>query len=159
MTASTSKRVIAVRFDRESIAGFVDPNELIRPEGIELLSPAGALVLLPLTEVKALCFVRDFESFPGWRPGRLYNARPKTEGLWVRFQFRDGDQIDGILPTNLLVWEPQGFTIAPPDPTFQNQRIFLPKPAIAETQVLGVVGPRRPRRPKTPEGQLEMFDR
>lgn len=159
MAASTSKRVVAVRFDREAVAGFVDPGGFMRPDGIEVLSPAGELAVLPMAEVKALCFVRDFESFPGWRGGRLFNARPKTEGLWVRFQFRDGDQIDGILPANLLAWETHGFTIAPPDPTFQNQRIFLPRTAIAETQLLGVVGPRRPRRPKTVEGQLEMFDR
>jgi hypothetical protein len=126
---------------------------------MEILSPSGSLARVPYEEVKALCFVKDFDSFPGWRENRFFQARPKSEGLWVRFRFRDDDQIDGLLPSNLLVWEPYGFTIAPPDPTFQSQRVFLPKAAISETLLMGVIGTRRPRRTKVPESQLEMFER
>src|SRR3954463_8854093 len=101
MAVSTSKRVIAVRFDREPLPGFVDPNTYLQPSGIELLSPGGSVTVVPFPEVKAVCFVREFESFSGWKPNRLFAARPKSEGIWVRFRLRDGDQIDGVLPANL----------------------------------------------------------
>ena len=65
-----------------------------------------------------------------------------------------------MLQNNLLLLDPAGFSIIPPDPTFQNQRIFVPKSALSEVQVLGVVGsPLKRRQPKKPAGedQLEMF--
>jgi hypothetical protein len=82
-------------------------------------------------------------------------------GIWVRLLFRDGDSLEGMLPNNMLLVEPAGFSIIPPDPTFQNQRIFVPRPALREVQVLGVVGsPLKRRDAKKPvtEGQLDMFE-
>ena len=49
----------------------------------------------------------------------------------------------------------------PPDPTFQNQRIWVPRPALEGIEVLGVIGsPLRRRKPeeKVDEGQLKMFE-
>ena len=158
MAGSTSKRVLAVRFDREPIAGFIDPATFLGPDSIELLTPAGAVANLPYADVKAVCFVRDLDTAPPWKPNRVFASRPKTEGLWVRFRLRDGDQIDGVMPNNLLQWEAQGFTIAPADPTFQNQRIFLPRSAVVETKVVGVIGGQARRARPKPDQQLEMFD-
>jgi hypothetical protein len=81
-------------------------------------------------------------------------------GVWVRLLFRDGDSVEGMVPNNLMLIETAGFSIIPPDPTFQNQRIFVPRAALREVQVLGVVGSplRRPKTKKTTaEEQLEMF--
>lgn len=151
---------MAVRFDRQSVAGFVDPSTFVQGDVIELLTPGGALQRMPLSEVKALCYLKDLEALPTWRPNRLFFTRPKTEGLWVRFRFQDGDVMDGLLPNDLLQVDPAGYTVAPPDPTFQNQRIFVPRAATAEVRVLGVVGTdlrrRKERRPV--EGQLSMFE-
>jgi len=61
---------------------------------------------------------------------------------------------------NLMQVEASGFSIVPPDPTFQNQRIYVPRAALSEVQVLGVIGSSLRRRPKPAvkgEGQLEMF--
>jgi hypothetical protein len=152
---------VAVRFDREAVAGFINPQTYLQPGGIEILTPAGNLTVLPYDEVKALCFVRDTSATAVWRANVAFTARPKKEGLWVRFHFKDGDTIEGLLPGNLIVLEPAGFTIAPPDAgSISAARIFLPRPAIREAQVLGVIGvaARRARKPKTREGQLEMFE-
>jgi hypothetical protein len=52
-------------------------------------------------------------------------------------------------------------SIIPPDPTFQNQRLFVPKAALADVQVLGVIGSPLKRRIAKKAGdeqdQLEMF--
>jgi uncharacterized protein DUF6982 len=96
-----------------------------------------------------------------WRDHRTFLARPKMPGIWVRLLFRDGDSLEGMLPNNMMLLEPGGFNIIPPDPTFQNQRIFVPRPALREVQVLGVVGsPLRHPRSKKPNrvNQLEMFE-
>jgi hypothetical protein len=54
--------------------------------------------------------------------------------------FRDGEVLDGILPNNLLVWEPAGFTVTPPEPDGNHQKVFVPREALRSIQILGVVG-------------------
>ena len=149
---------MAVRFDRESVHGFVNAQTYLQPGGIEVLTSAGNVAILPYAEVKALCFVRDTSIGEPWRPNLAFAARPKNEGLWVRFRFRDGDTIEGLVPSNLLALEPGGFTITPPEPV----RMFLPRAAIIETQILGVIGvaAHRAARKAKPgrEDQLKMFE-
>ena len=160
MASSTNKKVVAVRYDREPVAGFVNPSAYLQPSGIEVLTTAGNLVALPYAEVKALCFVKDVEPADVWRPNQAFAARPKAEGLWVRFQFRDGDSIEGLVSANLLNLETQGFTLTPPDAGGPTPRIFVPRASLSDVRVLGVIGASgRGRKPKPkPVDQLEMFD-
>ena len=162
MAPSTNKKVIATRFDRDPVPGFVQTPSGFAGDSVELLTPSGTLLRVPYSEVKAICFVRDFEDGDGWRPHRAYAARPKTPGLWVRLAFRDGDTSEGVIPNNLMLLEPAGFHIILPDPSFLGQRLFVPKEALREVQVLGVIGsPLKRKRPAKREAertdQLEMF--
>ena len=148
MSSSTAKKVIVRRFERENLTGFVNTFSYLQPSAIELLKPDGALVLLPYDEVKSVCFVKDFEAETETR--KIFMTRPKLEGLWVRMLFRDGEVLDGILPNNLLVWEIAGYTVTPPEPDSNNQRVFVPRSALKSIQVLGVVGsPLTAKRKKT----------
>ncbi|HTB16240.1 MAG TPA: hypothetical protein VK752_31950 [Bryobacteraceae bacterium] len=160
MAQSTNKKVLLARFDREPVEGFVQASAGFEGEAIEVLTPSGTLLRIPVSETKAVCFVRDFEAGETWREHRTFLTRPKMPGVWVRLLFRDGDSVEGMVPNNLMLVETAGFSIIPPDPTFQNQRIFVPRAALREVQVLGVVGSplRRPKTKKTTaEEQLEMF--
>lgn len=159
LAGSTSKKVVVSRFDRETLSGFVNPQSYLLPDGIELLTPTGTITLVPYSEIKLVSFVKDFHG-ETVREMRQFTARPKVEGLWLRMRFRDGDAMDGLLTNNLLQLEPQGFTVVPPDAGAQSQRVFVPKSALTEVQVLGVVGsPLRKRtKPKpTPEEQIDLF--
>ncbi|MEP6714213.1 MAG: hypothetical protein ABJC09_01485 [Terriglobia bacterium] len=150
MASSTAKKVVVRRFDRESLTGFVNPWSYLQPLTLELLKPDGALVLLPYSEVKSVAFVKDFDTESETR--RVFLTRPKLEGLWTRMVFTDGEVMEGILPNNLLTWDFAGFTVTPPEPDDNTQRIFVPRQALRSIQVLGVVGsPLRPRRRKTPQ--------
>jgi hypothetical protein len=162
VAGSTNKKVLISRFDRENLAGFVNPQTYLQPSGLELLTLDGTVQMVPYDETKLVCFVRDFEQGEPSRELRLFAARPKMEGLWIRMQFRDGDAMDGLLSNNLLLLEPHGFSVIPPDPGFQNQRVFVPKAALRSIQVMGVIGSplRQGRRAKpVPKEQLEMFDK
>jgi len=159
VAVSTNKKVLVARFDRETLAGFVQSPGGFGAESVELLTPDGSIVRIPYEETKAVCFVRDFEAGETWRQHRAFATRPKSAGLWVRLRFRDGDSIEGMVANNLMLLETMGFSITPPDPTFQNQRIFVPRVSLSEVQVLGVIGSPLRRREKKKEepGQLEMF--
>lgn len=161
MAASSNKKVLVVRFDRETLRGFVQTPGGLEGDSIELLKPEGSLVRVPFPETKLVCFVRDFDAGETWQDHRAFATRPKTSGLWVRFRFRDGDSMEGILPNDLLQVEERGFSAMPPDPLSQNQRLWIPKTALAGVEVLGVIGSplrRPPARKKTGEDQLQMFE-
>jgi len=158
---STTKKVLVSRFDREPLSGFVNPQSYLLADGLELLSQSGAVSVIPYQEIKLVCFVRDFQQGEPRKELRLFSTRPKMEGLWVRMRFRDGDAMDGMLANNLLHLDSYGLSVVPPDPGFQNQRIFVPKAALTTVQVLGVVGsPLRVRKAKpVAKEQIEMFDK
>jgi len=161
LASSTSKKVRISRFDRDALLGYVNPQTYLRSAGVELLTPDGNHAVIPYDEVKAVVFVKDFEPPDPATERKLFNTRPKMDGLWVRVKFRDGEVMDGILANNLLLMDAQGFTVVPPDPYSNNQRLFLPRIALTELQVLGVVGsPLRPRKkPKAvPKEQIRLFE-
>jgi hypothetical protein len=159
LAASTTKKAVIRRFEKESLAGYVNPVSYLQPTGVELLSAQGNVAIVTYDEIKSIAFVRDFDAGPE-PERRLFNTRPKMEGLWVRLQFRDGDVMEGVLPNNLLQVEYHGFTVIPPDPYSNQQRVFVPRMALRAVAVLGVVGsPLKRRKPKaTPEEQIGLFE-
>jgi len=163
VAGSAHKKVLVSRFDRETLRGFVQSPGGLTADQIELLTPGGELVKIPYSETKVVCFVRDFAAGETWRQHRAFSSRPKSAGLWVRLRFRDGDSLEGVLPNDLMQIDSSGFSLVPPDPTFQNQRIFVPRWALEHVQVLGVIGSPLRRRAgkkaeKKKEDQLEMFE-
>jgi hypothetical protein len=159
MAVASNKKVLVARFERESLQGFVQTPAGLEGDAVELLRPEGSLVRVPFAETKLVCFVRDFDLGETWQEHRAFATRPKTAGLWVRFRLRDGDWLEGILPNNLLQIEASGFSAVPADPSYQNQRIFVPRLALSGVEVLGVIGGGRRRLPGKPgeDNQLKMF--
>jgi hypothetical protein len=157
---STTKKAVIRRFDREPLAGFVSPQSYLQPAGVEMLTLAGSALIVPYPEVKTVSFVRDFDTADPDRERKVFFTRPKIDGLWIRCTLRDGEVLEGILSNNLLALEPYGFTIVPPDPYSNNQRVFLPKISLREVQVLGVVGSplRKGKRKPAAKEQIELFE-
>ncbi len=149
------------RFDAATVHGYASPQTYLRSDGIEVLDRSAQVVLIPYAEVKGVYFVREFARDAEAKQKTVFATRPKQDGLWVRFTFRDGEILEGILPNNLLLVEEQGVTATPPDPNANARRIFVPRAAVRELTVLGVIGSpvRRPKRkPKeTPEDQMDLF--
>jgi hypothetical protein len=159
LASSTTKKAVIRRFQKETLAGYVNPASYLQPAGVDLLSALGNVSTVPYEEIKTISFVRDFEG-TGEAGRRVFNTRPKMEGLWVSLQFRDGEVMEGIMPNNLLQLEPYGFTVIPPDPYSHQQRVFIPRAAVESVEVLGVVGsPLKKRKAKAaPKEQIGLFD-
>lgn len=159
MTASTHKRVLVERFDRETLRGYVNPQTWLTPSGIELISPAGSAATIPYEDIKAVAFVRDLEGQGLAGARRSFTSRPKTKGLWVRLVFRDGDEMEGLMAQNLLESGPAGFMVTPPEAASNLQKLFVPREALRQLEALGVVGsPLRRRRRPAPQEQIKLFE-
>jgi hypothetical protein len=159
LSASTTKKALIRRYDRETLAGYVNPSSFLQPDGIELLSDHGHTSIVPYPEIKLLAFVREFDGPP--EPDRqVFQTRPKMAGLWVCLRFRDGGVLEGIIPNNLMQLEAGGFTVIPPDSFGNRQRVWVPKLSLIAVEVLGVVGsPLQKRKAKPPaREQIGLFD-
>lgn len=126
-------------------------------DGLELLSTDGQVATLPYTQIKVLSFVRDWDGRSVLGERREFLARPKSSGLWIELVFRDGDRLEGIIPSNLLLVDPAGFTVTPPDGAGNAQRLFVPRQALSSVNVLGVVGVGRTRPQRRESAQITLF--
>lgn len=137
--ASTHKKVIVVLLDKKSLRGYLNPSHLSAGDTIDLLSPDGEHQELPLLKVRSIYFVREFSD--EFEPERkAFLSRPKLDGLWVRLRYTDGDTLEGVVPNDLLSLLDNGVQITPPDLNSSTDRIFVPRSALSELTVLGVVG-------------------
>jgi hypothetical protein len=138
-TATTHKKVIVLLLDSTSVKGYLNPGTLGPAEKIDLLTADGEHRAIDLQDVKSIHFVREFVDAPA--PERkTFLSRPKLDGLWVRLQFRDEDVMEGIVANDLLDLLDKGVQLTPPDLHGNTLRIFIPRSALAEVKVLGVVG-------------------
>ena len=137
--ASTHKKVVVVFSDRKTVHGYMNPSRLGHADPIDLLTPDGEHEQIPLAKVRSIYFVRDFAD--DFEPERkAFLSRPKLDGLWVRLRYSDGETIEGVVPNDLLSMLDNGIQITPPDLNSTTDRIFIPRSALSEFTVLGVVG-------------------
>lgn len=144
--ASTHKKVIVELLDKKLVRGYLNPVKLGEgAEGLDLLTQNGAHEDVPLAKVRAVYFVRDLEEDVELER-KSFLSRPKLDGLWVKLRFADGDSLEGVIPNDLLGLLDNGVQITPPDFNSNADRIYVPRLALKELTVLGVVGIAR-RRP------------
>jgi hypothetical protein len=137
--ATTHKKVVIELLDRTVIRGFLNPTRLAAAEALDLLTPDGEHEEIALQKVRAVYFVRDLaEEFEPERKSFL--SRPKLDGLWVKLRFRDEQVLEGVIPNDLLSLLENGVHLTPPDFNSTTDRIYVPRSALAELTVLGVVG-------------------
>jgi len=137
--ASTQKKVVVRLLDGTTVKGYVNPKSLGQSEAVDVLTQDGEHRPIPTEEVKAVYFVRELDE--DFEPERkTFLSRPKLNGLWVRLQFRDDEVMEGIVSNDLLDLLNSGVQLTPPDLHGNTLRMFVPRSALAEMKVLGVVG-------------------
>ena len=133
--------------DKKPLRGYVNPVRLGQTDPIDLLTPDGEHVEIALNRVRSVYFVREFSD--DFEPERkAFLSRPKLDGLWVKLRYTDGDTLEGVVPNDLLSLLDNGLQITTPDLNSPTDRVFVPRTALAEVIVLGVVGIAR-RKPAT----------
>ena len=138
-SASTHKKVVVEFSDRSTVHGYLNPSQLQLAEPVDLLTTEGEHQSLLRKDLRAIYFVREFTA--DYEPERkAFLSRPKLDGLWVRLKFHDSETLEGIITNDLLALLDGGIQITPPDLNGPTVRIFVPRTALAELTVLGVVG-------------------
>ena len=116
------QKVVARYWDGLLLRGYTND---FHPSKAHLhLSPhptAGAAALVPLSQLKALFFVREFGGNPGHVEAKQFVTRPP--GRKIEVTFRDGE----VLVGSTLNYRPdgQGFFVQPADARSNNLRVFV----------------------------------
>jgi len=144
---NSRKKVIVRRFSGDTLPGYLPSFSFVRDLAIDLLDLSGRIIPLPLNDIKTVSYVRDFNLSDTANPERLarrtFLARPRSEGLWVRVTFRTGELLEGLAPTDRslmdAIADDDGLFLTPPDTRSNTQRIYVPRAALSEIQMLAVV--------------------
>lgn len=158
--SSAHKKVIVRRFLGDTRPGYLPLSGFVRQRAgekdlvIDLLDLSGRVVPIAVSEIKHICYVRDFNLNDTLNPERLtrrtFLARPRTEGLWLRLAFRglstpstESEQFEGLAPLDVTLLDDilndAGLFLIPPDVRSNTQRIYIPRSAIADLQLLAVI--------------------
>lgn len=155
---TTHKKVVVFLLNKTRAQGYLNPAALGKNAPIELLTSDGEYLTLDLAKVKCIHFVRELTNHH--EPERkAFLSRPKLDGLWVRCRFSDDDCIEGIIANNLAEMLENGVRLTPPDLHGNTLWVFIPRTALTEIKVLGVVGiARRQAAAAASPSQPKLFD-
>jgi hypothetical protein len=141
--SASRKKVIVRKLSRDWISGYLPPVGFVEQGGLGVLDLDGKVTFVSMPEVKWVCFVRDFHSGDAEFPERLlsktFARRPRTQGLWLRVRLKDNDALEGLAQNDASLLDGNGLFLIPPDSRSNTQRIFLPRTAISELEILAVV--------------------
>jgi len=158
--SSAHKKVIVRRLLGDTLPGYLPLSGFVRLRSterdrvVDLLDLSGRVLQIPLSEIKHICYVREFNLNDTANPERLtrrtFLARPRTEGLWLRLTFRgqatpssEPEQFEGLAPLDITlvdeILHDAGLFLIPPDVRSNTQRIYIPRSSIAELQLLAVI--------------------
>lgn len=162
--ATSRKKTIARKLSQDWVAGYLPSGGILRDGRVEILALDGKILVVPAIDLKWICYVRDFNSGEPSNPERLlrktFTGRPRTEGLLLRLHLSDGDLIEGLAPNDLSLISGEGLFLIPPDVRSNTQRLWIPPSAIAQMEVLAVIGSAKRRHTplgKTPTTQESLF--
>lgn len=143
MASNSHKKVIVRTLPNTAFAGYLSAHGLGETDSIQLLDLTGKVVSLLLLDVKWVCFVRDFNSGEIDNPERLlkknFSSRPRSAGIWLRLRLFDGEAIEGLATNDLTLLTGRGIFLVPPDARSNTQRMFIPRSAIRELEIVMVV--------------------
>ncbi len=168
--SSAHKKVIIRRFTGETLPGYLPLSGFVRNRAIDLLDLTGRVIPLLLSDIKHVCYVREFNLNDASNPERLtrrtFLSKPRTEGLWLRMTFRSGDVLEGLAPIDITLTDDliqdAGLQLTPPDARSNTQRIYVPRTSLTELQLLAVITTPSRRKPlpaaSVPSLQEDLFD-
>lgn len=145
--ATAHKKVVVRQFGAGPSWGYLPFSGFVQGADVLLLLPDGKTKSIPLNTIKLIAYVRDFNLDDAAEPERLsrrvFQGRPRGEGLWLRLTFLDDDQLEGLADFDLAsldqLLEDRGVLLTPPDGRGNTQKVFVPRSAMQRLDVLATI--------------------
>ena len=131
--ASTWQKVVVRYRDGRVMRGFTSDFNATRPQLHISSDPvSGDALMVPIHQLKALFFVREFEGNPNYVEEKTFAEQPQGRKLEVTFE--DGE----VLVGSTLSYRPEGhgFFVHPADKKANNLRVFVSSGAVRHVRFL-----------------------
>jgi hypothetical protein len=88
--------------------------------------------------IKAVFFVKCFDGDSDHKELNFHSRAPIVPGIWMRFEFRDGEIMEGIVSNSMRYLVDPGFFVLPTDPGSNNKLVYVVKSWLVDHRVLGL---------------------
>ncbi|MGD0732813.1 MAG: hypothetical protein ABR956_16230 [Terracidiphilus sp.] len=90
------------------------------------------------SDIKAIFYVNSFEGDSDHKHLNFHSRAPIVHGIWMKFQFLDGEVMEGIVYNSLRYLVDPGFFLLPTDPDSNNTLVYVVKNWLVDHRVLGL---------------------
>jgi hypothetical protein len=150
-TNATKSEKVVIQFGTKTIKGYLEPSAWNTIE--ELLSSAplsspetfrvrrfesDVVEEISIKDVKAVFYVNCFDGDSDHNQLNFHTRAPIVHGIWMRFQFLDGEVMEGIVYNSIRYLVDPGFFVLPTDPGSNNKLVYVMKSWLVDHRVLGM---------------------
>jgi hypothetical protein len=93
---------------------------------------------IDIKDCKAVFYVNSFDGNPVRNHLNFHTRAPIIHGIWMRFQFLDGEVMEGIVYNSIRYLVDPGFFVLPTDPGSNNKLVYVVKSWLVDHRVLGL---------------------
>jgi hypothetical protein len=93
---------------------------------------------ISIKDCKAVFYVNSFDGNPVRNHLNFHTRAPIIHGIWMRFQFLDGEVMEGIVYNSIRYLVDPGFFVLPTDPGSNNKLVYVVKSWLVDHRVLGL---------------------
>lgn len=176
--ASGQKKVIIRQQDGELAFGYLPSTGFTTGSTLDFLDLTGRVTSLEIRNIRWIAYVKDFNRDDSVEPEQLgrrtFASRPRLNGLWLRLTLASArtpsnpngageELLEGIADFDLTALnalaDDQGLAITPPDGRSNTLRLFIPRLALRNIEILGWIGAtaKPAPRPRPRDGQPNLF--
>jgi hypothetical protein len=150
-TKITKSEKVVIQFGTRAIKGFLESPEwntiedllshapVSAPETFRVRHRGSDLVEdVSTSDIKAIFYVNSFEGDSDHKQLNFHSRAPIVHGIWMRFQFLDGEVMEGIVYNSLRYLVDPGFFLLPTDPDSNNALVYVVKSWLVDHRVLGL---------------------
>lgn len=150
MNEPVSEKIV-VQFGTRTVKGYLDTpvwntlEEILSnapprsPESFRIRHLDSDVVEeIPAKDVKAVFYVHSFEGNAEHKNLNFHTLVPTAHGIWMRFQFLDGEVMEGIVFNSIRYLVDPGFFLLPTDPGSNNKLVYVVKSWLVDHRVLGL---------------------
>jgi Family of unknown function (DUF6982) len=150
-TNVTALQKVVVQFGSKTIKGYIESPasesseqllesimhgflETIRIRRID----SDTVEEISTSDVKAVYYVNSFEGNSSHKELNFHSRAPIPQGIWMRFQFLDGEVMEGIVVNSIRYLIDPGFFVLPTAPDSNNKLAYIVKTWLVDHRVLGL---------------------
>jgi hypothetical protein len=150
-TAPIKSEKVVVQFGSRIMKGYLESPKWNTIEELLSSSPQGAPEVfrvrpvdsnkveeISINDIKAVFYVDNFEGNPVRNHLNFHTRAPIVHGIWMRFQFLDGEVMEGIVFNSIRYLVDPGFFVLPTDPGSNNKLVYVVKSWLVDHRILGL---------------------